>query len=62
MKNDSGKEIVYAINVNDIQEVSNRILDRPLTPREITLVGNSVGDYVDWVQVIKNAICKHVHS
>ena len=62
MKNANGKEVVYAINVNDVQEVSNRILDRSLTPREVALVGDSVGDYVDWVQAIENAICKHVHS
>jgi hypothetical protein len=62
MKNDRGKEIVYAINVNDVQEVSGRILERRLTRNEIALVKDSVGNYVDWVQVIENAICRHVHS
>jgi hypothetical protein len=61
MKNDNGEEIIYSINVNDIQEVSNQVLERRLTPKEIALVKESVGDYVDWSQAIENAINKHVH-
>jgi hypothetical protein len=61
MKNDNGEEIIYSINVNDIQEVSNQVLERRLMPKEIALVKESVGDYVDWSQAIENAINKHVH-
>ncbi|MFH0797719.1 MAG: hypothetical protein V2A65_11840 [Candidatus Omnitrophota bacterium] len=62
MKDDRGEEIIYGINVNDLQEVSDQVLERRLTRKEIALVQESVGDYVDWVQAIENAIRKHVHE
>jgi hypothetical protein len=62
MKTQTGEEIVYGININDIQEVSLQVLERPLTDTEITLVKESVGDYIDWFQAIENAIQKHIHE
>jgi hypothetical protein len=58
MKN-SGKKVIYAINVDDLQSVSKRVLERPLSDVGIALVGESVGDYVNWFQAIENAIHKH---
>jgi len=60
MKTQTGEEIVYGINIDDIQEVSMLVLERPLTDAEITLVKESVGDYIDWSQAVENAIQKHV--
>jgi hypothetical protein len=62
MKTQTGEEIVYGINIDDIQEVSLQVLERPLTDAEITLVKESVGDYIDWFQAIENAIQKHIHE
>jgi hypothetical protein len=42
MKKNRGEEIVYSINVDDLQEVSNEVLERRLTNKEITSVANSV--------------------
>jgi len=61
MKNDIDKEIFYSMNIDDIQGVSEEILDRRLTEKEITLVKESVGEHIDWFQAIENAIQKHVH-
>ena len=60
MKNDSNDRIVYSINVGDIQEVAQQVLERDLTKKEIVLVEESAGDYLDWFQAIENAICKHI--
>ena len=62
MKTQAGEEIVYGINVDDIQEVSMQVLERPLTDEEIALVKESVGDYIDWFQAIENAIQKHINE
>lgn len=62
MKNKSGEEMVYSINVSDLQEVAHDVLDRPLTKRELVLVGNSVGNYLDWFQAIEHAIRERVHE
>ena len=47
---------VYEISVDDLQQVAKEVLERELTDDEITAVGNSVGDYIDWFQAIENAI------
>ena len=60
MKKKRGEEIIYSINVNDLQEVSSEVLERGLTKKEITLVGNSVGNYLDWFQAIEHAIHENV--
>jgi len=56
MKTYSRDDVIYSINVQDLQDVASRVLDRPLTQKEIASVENSVGDYIDWAQAIENAI------
>lgn len=60
MNKTSNDRIVYTISVEDIQNVAKEILDRKLTKKEITLVEDSVGDYIDWFQSVENAIYRHV--
>ncbi len=55
MNTQAGKT-VYEISVDDLQEVAKEVLGRELTDDEIVVVGNSVGDYIDWFQAIENAI------
>jgi len=55
MNAEAGKT-VYEISVDDLQQVAKEVLERELTDDEITAVGNSVGDYIDWFQAIENAI------
>jgi hypothetical protein len=62
MKKNRSEEIVYSINVDDLQEVSSEVLERGLTKREIALVGNSVGNYLDWFQAIEHAIRENVRE
>ncbi len=60
MKNKIDDEIVYSINNDDIQDVANEVLERPLTKRELIKVSKSIGDHLDWFQAIENAINEHV--
>ena len=62
MKTQTGEEIVYGINVDDLQDVSMQVLERPLTDAEVNLVKESVGDYIAWSQAIENVIKKHIHE
>jgi hypothetical protein len=61
MKTEAGKT-VYEISVDDLQEVAKEVLERELTDDEITTVGNSVGDYIDWFQAVENAINNCIRS
>ena len=62
MKIRTDEEIVYSLNVRDIQNVANQTLQRDLTGKELLLVNESVGDYIDWFQAIESAIHRHVHE
>ena len=62
MKNRASEEIIYSINVGDIQNVATQVLERRITKKELLLVKESVGDYIDWFQATENAIHKHVHK
>ena len=45
---DSRDRIVYSINVDDLQTVAERELERELTDEEIKIVEDRLGDYIDW--------------
>ena len=62
MKNKNADEIIYSINVSDLQEVSQEVLERRLTKKEIASVQGSVGDYIDWTQAIEHAIREKIHE
>lgn len=55
-----GNKVVYSINVADLQTVSNRILKRALTDKELGVIQASVGDFIDWFHAIESAIYQHV--
>lgn len=61
MKKKNG-EIFYSLNYDDLQAVADDLLERPLTKKEITLVADSVGDYIDWSQAVEFAIRKHIEE
>ncbi len=60
MKNRKTEKIIYSICVGDLQEVSQEVLERRLTKKEIDKVQGSVGDYIDWFQAIEHAIRERV--
>ena len=49
-------DIVYSLIKEDLQTVSNEVLNRDLTTEEITLLESKIGDYIDWYDSIENAI------
>ncbi len=44
--------IVYSINVEDLQNVAEQELDRELSDKEIKLIEDRLGDYIDWYGTI----------
>ena len=49
-------KVIYQLTIVDIQEVASQELDRELSPEEIELVQNLVGDYIPWYDAISLAI------
>lgn len=50
------EKIIYSINIEDVQNVAEQELDRKLTTKELKLVEDKVGDYINWYEAILNAI------
>jgi hypothetical protein len=48
--------IVYSLNVEDLQTVAKQELSRKLSQKEIAIVADKVGDYIDWQGAIAAAI------
>ncbi len=54
------ERIVYALTVEDLQNVAQEVLERELTEKEISQVEESLGDYITWFDAIEFAIKKHI--
>lgn len=50
------EKIIYSINIEDVQNVVEQEFERKLTAKELRLVENKVGDYINWYEAILNAI------
>ncbi len=53
------ESIVYSLNVEDVQNVVQETLDRPLAEREIRLVEGAIPNYIHWFDAIVLAIQHH---
>ena len=49
-------DIVYFLTKEDLQTVSNEVLNRDLTTEEVALLESKIGNYIDWYDSIENAI------
>jgi hypothetical protein len=52
----SRDDIIYSINVEDVQNVALENLGRSLTDEEIGLVEDKLGGYFNWHEAISSAI------
>jgi len=53
-------QILYSINVEDVQQVARRELGRELTAAEIKVVEDNIGDQFDWFGAIANVLDQHI--
>jgi len=58
----AGRETIYELSVDDLQQVAKEVLERELTSAEVVAVENAVGNYIDWFQATENAICRCVRD
>lgn len=49
-------KIIYSLNIEDAQNVAEEELERELTKKELKIVEDKVGDYIDWHEAISLAI------
>jgi len=49
-------KIIYSINIEDVQNVAAEELERKLTKKELEIIEDKLGDYIDWYSAIDIAI------
>lgn len=49
-------KIIYSINIEDIQNVAKEKLGRKLSKKELGIVEDKIGDYMDWYGAIDAAM------
>jgi len=49
-------KIIYSINTEDVQNVAEEELGRKLTKKELKIIEDKIGDYIDWYDAIDAAI------
>jgi hypothetical protein len=45
-------KIIYSINIEDVQNVAEEELERKLTKKELEIIEDKLGDYIDWYGAI----------
>ena len=57
-----GMNIVYSINVQDVQDVAQREFDRELNDKEMESVAAKLGEYIDWYEAVNTAVVQTIRK
>ena len=56
-------KIVYSLNIEDVQNIAKQEFDRELSEKELKIVEDNIGDYINWYSAIemtiRNEVLKH---
>lgn len=55
-------DILYSINVQDVQDVAHREYNRQLNQEEVKSVAHKLGEYIDWYEAVNTAVAETIHK
>jgi len=55
-------KIIYSLNIEDVQNVATEELGRELNKKELKIIENKIGDYIDWYESINMVITNNLKS
>ncbi len=55
-------EIIYSLNIDDIQTVAKEVLNRKLSENELKQVVELVPERINWFDSIETAILEKIHE
>ena len=55
-------DILYSINVQDVQDVAQREFDRKLNDKEMKSVANRLGECIDWYEAVNAAVAQTIQN
>ena len=53
-------KIIYSINIEDVQNVAEEKIGRKLMNKELKIIKDKLGDYIDWYSAIDMAMQNEV--
>ena len=53
-------KIIYSINIEDVQNVAEEEHGKKLTKKELKIIEDKIGDYIDWYDAIDIAIQNNI--
>ena len=60
MENKNKEEIIYSLNITDIQTVAEQEIERELTNNEIEKIKDSIAENIDWYGAIADSISEKI--
>ena len=54
--------VIYQLTEEDLQTVSNDLLDRNLTEQDVSLLEEKIGNYIDWYNIIEDVIRLNIET
>lgn len=55
-------DILYSINVRDVQDVAQREFHRELTSKEMEAVAAKLGECIDWYEAVNTAVTQTIQE
>ncbi len=52
----NASKIIYSINIEDVQNVAMEELGRELNKKELKIIEDKIGDYINWYESINMVI------
>jgi hypothetical protein len=62
MHNMKKTDILYSINVQDVQDVAEREYDRELDDGEVESVAAKLGEYIDWYEAVNTVVAQTIRK
>ena len=54
--------VIYQLTEEDLQTVSNDLMDRNLTEQVVSLLEEKIGNYIDWYNIIEDVIRLNIET
>lgn len=55
-------KVIYSLNIEDVQNVAEEELGRRASKKELKIIEDKVGDYIDWHEAIRLSLNDAVSS
>lgn len=56
----NASKIIYSINIKDVQNVADQEMGRELNKKELKIIEEKIGDYIDWYEAINTSIIDNI--